>query len=162
VAHPGDLWPKLVTQTPDKLPLVLSGRRNIHAAWPPDAFCEYCLTVVRQGYCGPVPAGSITYPAPHVRYICEPCVRQMLGLGPDDLAGHGCTPPCTDETHVEVVHFKGGTLETMSDEQRVATIAPHYDPKGWTVRSVAPAVAALDGNVTRWEVALVPRYLDRS
>jgi len=159
MGHPGDSWPKLVTQSPGRLPLLLSGRRNIHAEWPPGVFCEYCVTAARQGYCGHVAGGSIAYPAPQVRYVCELCIRRLLRLGPDDFAGHNCTAVCSDTQHVEVAHFKRGPLEQMSQEQRVSAIEPRYQPKGWAVTSVMPAITAQDGSVSRWEIALVPRYL---
>jgi len=162
VGHPGDTWPKLVTQSPGRLPLLFSGRRHIHAEWPPGALCEYCVTASRQGYCGHVPDGSITYPAPQIRYICEPCIRRVLRLGPEDLIGHNCSAVCSDTQHVEVAHFRRGTLETMTHEQRVAVIEPTYQPKGWAVTSVVPAITTADGGVSRWEIALAPQYLRRS
>jgi len=149
----------VTTQSPSHIPLLIMGRRNIFAQWPPTAFCEWCGAPAPAGYCGPVQGGAITYPAPQIRFVCEACARRMLKMAPGDLEGHSCNVNCTDELHLEVVHTHDGKLDAMTPEERVAALAAHYAPNGWAVTDLKPISSAPNGITTRWEVVLTPSYL---
>ena len=141
--HPGDEWERRCPRSYDKPVLPLSGRRSIHAAWPPGAVCEICQDgpVNGGGYVGPVSGDTVFYPAPETRFVCESCARKMLELRPEELYGHGCHRLCTDRLHVQQIAEQRGVVEQMAEEQRIDHFQGHFDDKhGWKVVRVTDAL----------------------
>lgn len=119
--------------------LVLDGRRSLFTAWPPDAACERCLQTPGEGYAGPAPGDSITYPDAAVRFVCEPCARKLLDLDPGELGGHACGPRCTLRGHEKIVMAAAPEMDGLDRAGRVARYSKDYGRRGWRILDVVPA-----------------------
>jgi hypothetical protein len=162
MAHSGDGWERRTPRRADKPVLVIDGRRSVYAAWPPDAVCEACggREEGSGGYVGPVAGREAHYPDPSMRFLCEKCARDKVGLEEGELSGHACQQGCTDDEHIEPKYLPNGVIPTLE------YFAEDYANRGWQVTEVSPEPSPASGHPrtlghTPWDVRFMARRRHR-